>query len=43
MTGTSGTPGERHLRLRFLVDTSAVEVFDGDGRVSLSTLVFPSN
>lgn len=41
MTGTSGTPGERRLRLRVLVDTSAVEVFDGDGRVSLSTLVFP--
>lgn len=35
------TDGERRLRLRILVDTSAVEVFDGDGRVSLSCLVFP--
>ncbi|MFE7327847.1 GH32 C-terminal domain-containing protein [Streptomyces sp. NPDC057565] len=35
------TAGERRLRVRLFMDTSAVEVFDGDGRVTISSPVFP--
>lgn len=33
--------GERRLRIRLFMDTSSVEVFGGDGRVTISSLLFP--
>ncbi|MGW2108823.1 GH32 C-terminal domain-containing protein [Streptomyces sp. NPDC001948] len=31
--------GERRLRIRLFMDTCAVEVFGGDGRVTISSLL----
>ncbi|MFC9244809.1 GH32 C-terminal domain-containing protein [Streptomyces sp. NPDC057136] len=33
--------GERRLRVRLFMDTSSVEVFGGDGQVTISSLVLP--
>ncbi|MGW5274975.1 GH32 C-terminal domain-containing protein [Streptomyces sp. NPDC004044] len=33
--------GEPRLRIRLFMDTSSVEVFGGDGRVTISSLLFP--
>ncbi|MEU9094850.1 glycoside hydrolase family 32 protein [Streptomyces sp. NPDC048428] len=33
--------GERRLRIRLFMDTSSVEVFGGDGAVTISSLLFP--
>ncbi|MCX4537096.1 GH32 C-terminal domain-containing protein [Streptomyces sp. NBC_00841] len=33
--------GERRLRIRLFMDTSSVEVFGGDGRGTISSLLFP--
>ena len=33
--------GERRLRLRLFMDSSSVEVFGGDGQVTISSLLFP--
>ncbi|WP_443064028.1 GH32 C-terminal domain-containing protein [Streptomyces sp. NBC_00376] len=33
--------GERRLRIRLFMDTSSIEVFGGDGRVTISSLLFP--
>ncbi|WP_405392709.1 GH32 C-terminal domain-containing protein [Streptomyces sp. NBC_01102] len=35
------TDGERRLRIRLFMDTSSVEVFGGEGQVTISSLLFP--
>lgn len=39
--GLTESGGERRLRIRLFMDTSSVEVFGGEGAVTISSLLFP--